>query len=879
MAENTTCDNQARRDAMPNAVGIGQDITILQRVHESLERTNRALQTLSACNAALVRAEDETALLRSIGQILIERGGYEAVWIGVLADETDKHLTDALAYGRLDPLHADIPLDWRPRNTTPMARALRERRPVRIADFAQTAGGDLWRRMHYHGGIFLPLFADHLLYGLLAIYTRPGDEIDADAAELLEEMASDLSYGIASLRTRGARDRAQQALAASECNLRTVIERVSEGMLVLDGDGRVLYANPAARNLLGRQHDRMFGETLGLPQVHGELTEVRVVRPDGSIASADMRVVQAEWYAKPARIIALHDTTAQRQAQEQVRLWARVFERSQELILVTDPKCRVIAANRAFERLTGYTADTVLGTMPDFLATPSESAAPLASIWEMVRSSGHWQGELVARRDNGSVVPLWAAISAAHDGNDHVQNYILIASDISEQKEAEARIEYLAYHDALTGLANRALFDVQLELAIAHARRSGGRFGVLFIDLDRFKSINDMFGHRAGDELLAQVARRLRGAVREEDTICRQGGDEFVILLSHFDKPTDLAAAAAKLLYRMNRPFEVAGTRVPLTASIGIAAYPEDGGHGEALVHNADTAMYYAKEQGRNNYQFFRDELNRRVVERIRLENDLRRAIERGEFVLHYQPLIRSVDGTVVGAEALVRWHYDGVIIEPDVFIGLAEETGLIVPIGDWVLEQACRQSRQWREDGLPALRIAVNLSASQFHPQQIERLYHMLHEYGINPPDIELELTERVLMHEAESSVALLRSLKESGLSVAIDDFGTGYSSLNYLRRFPIDRIKIDQSFIRDLATDPVDRAVTETIVALARSLHVAVVAEGVETMDEEAFMKALQCEELQGFLYGEPMPAADFVHWWRQRIATMGERGHDTP
>jgi diguanylate cyclase (GGDEF)-like protein len=437
-----------------------------------------------------------------------------------------------------------------------------------------------------------------------------------------------------------------------------------------------------------------------------------------------------------------------------------------------------------------------------------------------------------------------------------------LEAEIAERRLADQRVVHMAHHDALTGLPNRTLLADRVGQAIARAHRSGGKLAVLFLDLDRFKNVNDSFGHAVGDMLLTAVSARLTASRREEDTVARLGGDEFIVSIPDVADAAEAESVAARILSDLAKPFTINGHQLHADVSIGIALYPRDGDTAETLMRNADTAMYHAKESGRGNYQFFSEQLTERVSRRLSTETNLRRALERGEFTVHYQPLVNLATGRVDGAEALLRWpQQDDRLVSPVEFIPIAEETGLIVPLGEWVLLEACAQAQAWQAMH-PGLRIAVNLSARQFRQKNlIGMIEQVLGESRLHPSLLELELTEGMLMHNVEEATHILARLDEIGVRLAIDDFGTGYSSLSYLKRFPIHTLKIDRSFVRDISTDPDDAAIVTAIVAMARSLNLRVTAEGVETEEQAAFLRSLTCDQAQGFHFGRPMPSAEFA------------------
>ncbi|AJP49225.1 diguanylate cyclase [Rugosibacter aromaticivorans] len=448
--------------------------------------------------------------------------------------------------------------------------------------------------------------------------------------------------------------------------------------------------------------------------------------------------------------------------------------------------------------------------------------------------------------------------------NAHLVTATIEAHKLTEQVQtAKDQLDHLAHHDVLTDLPNRVLLQDRLSQAIELARRQGRQFAVMFMDLDQFKHINDSLGHVVGDQLLLSVAQRLVSCVRHSDTISRQGGDEFVLLLPYIERAEDAALSAQKMLAALALPHRIDQHDLHIGASIGISVYPDDGQDAETLIKNADTAMYSAKESGRNNYKFFEQSMNARAVQRQSVEVSLRRALERQEFVLHYQPKINLQSGTIVGVEALIRWqHPERGLLLPAQFVPIAEDCGLILPIGRWVLREACRQVQVWLDSGLRAVPVAVNISAVEFrHKSFLEAVALILKETDLAPRYLELELTESVLMHDADDSVPVLEALKAMGVRLAIDDFGTGYSSLSYLKRFPIDTLKIDQFFVRDIATNADDATIVRTIIGMGKNLKQRVIAEGVETHEQLAFLRAQQCEEGQGFLFSHPLSVENFA------------------
>ena len=558
------------------------------------------------------------------------------------------------------------------------------------------------------------------------------------------------------------------------------------------------------------------------------------------------------------------DITERKQAEARQRLAAVVFEAARDAILVLDSERRIVAVNPTFTAISGYTEMEVRGRTPRLLWAERQPEAYYATLWQTVSHEGVWQGEFWSRRKDGERRAVLASLGAVRDAANQVTYYVGIATDITVSKMAEQRIERLAFFDTLTDLPNRVLLTQRAELALALAKRHHDALAVLFLDLDRFKEVNDSLGHAEGDELLIQVAARLKTLTRTEDTVCRLGGDEFVLLLPEADQEGALRVAG-KILAVFHSPFTVASHSLQVTISIGIALYPHDGVDFAELLRNADTALYRAKQDGRNTYVLYDQAMNAALVERLMLETDLRGAIAAGHLCAYFQPKIRLTDQALVGAEALMRWiHPECGPISPNQFIPVAEASDLIITLGDWMLGEVCRQMAAWRRQGWPPLVVAVNLAARHFRqPGLADRICGLLEAYGLPPHVLELELTESTLLKLEAQTEDTLCALRQLGVGLAIDDFGTGYSSLSYLKRLPLTALKIDQSFVRDLATDLDDRALAATIVAIGHQMNMVVVAEGVETEDQHHFLLEQGCDLAQGYFFGHPMPAEEFTDW----------------
>ncbi len=550
-------------------------------------------------------------------------------------------------------------------------------------------------------------------------------------------------------------------------------------------------------------------------------------------------------------------------SRKDLHLANKVIEASLDGVMICDPRGLIEFVNPAFSQLTGYTFEEVVGKSPRVLKSGRHDEEFYHRLWDTLTEKGVWQGEIWNRRKGGDVFPEWLTINAIYDEQGRVAQYAAIFSDITERKRTEERIKNLAYFDVLTGLPNRRLFVDRLQVAIANAHRHTQSLAIMFLDLDLFKRINDTLGHGIGDSVLVETARRLGQCVREGDTVARLGGDEFVILLPELDHVEDAAKLAERVISLVKQPFVIDQHELYVTTSIGIAVYPDDGQTSELLLKNADTAMYRAKDLGRNSFQLYTQSMNARSFERLAMESSLRHALIRGEFALVYQGKVDLVSGRMLGVEALVRWHHPELgLVSPVEFIPLAEAMGLIGDIGAWVLKTACAQCKSWHELGLPPVRVAVNVSALQFRENDVPDLVQQaLAESGLAPQYLELELTETVLMQRVEEVAAVLRELRQMGVHISIDDFGTGYSSLSYLKRMPIDALKIDRSFVNDITEDGDGAEIVSTIINLAHNLKLRAVAEGVETEEQAAFLRSKGCDEIQGFLVSRPVSATDLV------------------
>jgi len=562
--------------------------------------------------------------------------------------------------------------------------------------------------------------------------------------------------------------------------------------------------------------------------------------------------------------IARADTDAAlRDSEHRLELARQVFDSTQEAILMTDADANIVAANPAFEEITGYREAEVMGKNPRTMKSGRHDDAFYAAMWDCLEKDGQWRGEIWNRRKNGEIYPASMSISAVHDEHGRRTAYVSVSTDLSALKAAHHQLDFLSSHDPLTLLPNRSLFTDRLQQALAAARQDASQVALLLFNVDRLTRINDSLGHAAGDAVLREVARRAGEVAGTTNTVARLSGDEFVLLLTGFDDTDDVIYCAQRLIDAAAQPHQVDEHDVVVTGSVGISVYPRDGDTPGDLLKAADAALTLVKDSGRNGFRFFKGEMNAEALRWLALETRLRRAIERDELALHYQPQVSRIDGRLVGMEALLRWRSDEIgPVSPADFIPLAEDTGLIHPIGEWVVRQACFQNKAWQNAGLAPVRVAVNVSASQFKAGTVAQVVRTaLSDSGLAPCWLEVELTESVMMGDSSAAEGQMAELRALGVSLSLDDFGTGYSSLGYLSRFPLDKLKIDQTFVRNIATEQRSAAIAQATIALAQGLSLAVVAEGVETIGQRDFLGTLGCDVLQGYLYGRPVPAFEMA------------------
>ena len=663
--------------------------------------------------------------------------------------------------------------------------------------------------------------------------------------------------------------RAEEARAAANAQRKAVLDAATRvSIIATDADGTITVFNSGAERMLGYSAEEIIGRR-SLTDIHADPDAVQAVgehewvymRKDGQriVVAVSVTALHSDDGALTGFLHVATDITERKSAEETLRNQSAAITASMDGIAILNERLEFTYVNDSLARLFGYPPDgSLLGRSLCDLYEPHEQVRLITTIVPLVHERGRWRGEATGMRRDGVNFPQEISLTAIAGGG-----MVCVVRDITERTYAEEQIKHLAYHDALTNLPNRLLFKDRLTVALSHAQRDGSNLAVLFLDLDRFKVINDSLGHNIGDQLLQAVAARVQACVRDSDTVARLGGDEFTVLLPRLHRAEDAAPIATKIIEAIRYPFHIEGREFFITTSIGISLFPDDGEDAEALIKNADTAMYQAKEVGRDNYQLFNAIVNAKALQRIALEHGLRKALAAEEFEVHYQPIVDFRTGGVTGMEALLRWTHPQLgQIPPSTFIPLAEATGVMIPIGTWALREACRKAKEWHDAGHRTLSLAVNLSVTQLQQTDlVDRVRSILAETGFPARLLELEITESSAMQSPETSIRMLYDLKRLGLRISLDDFGTGHSSLSYLKRFPIDTLKIDQSFVRDITEDPDTAAIVTAIIAMAHSLRLKVIAEGVEFTEQANFLRRHSCDQMQGYLVTPPVAAPEFL------------------
>jgi len=672
---------------------------------------------------------------------------------------------------------------------------------------------------------------------------------------------------------------AEQALQKEDERFRELVMASPAAMLIVDSDMNVKLMNSAFSTLFGYTIEDIWDFESWWPKAYPDeryrqkvqsiwadhiadaerkqSTSIEPIMVDITCAGGFVKKVEVQMGSiSDYSLVVFNDLSERISMDNRDRRSAAVIEHINQGVMITDLNASIVAVNSAFTTITEYSEEEVLGQKPSMLSSGRHDRFFYENLWEHLQEKGSWQGEIWNRRKSGEVYVEDLTITPVYDENGLKINYVGIFTDITHAKLSEEELHHLAHHDPLTDLPNRLLFNTHLKQAVARASRMNSRVGILFLDLDRFKNVNDSLGHQAGDELLIEVGKRLQHTLRDEDVLARLGGDEFVILIEGVDDEERLGVFTQRLIDSIAAPFTLRGQEVFIGTSVGISIFPGDGKQADILMRNADSAMYQAKERGRNNYQFYTKKLTEAAFERLMMEMELRKALAADEFSVVYQPQVDMKNDRFIGCEALIRWTHPKMgMISPDKFIPIAEEAGLIAPIGDWVLRRACRDAKPWIEAGL-IKRISVNVSGYQVQQGSLLSVVEgALFETGLKAENLELEITETFIMEHAEEAIKTLEAIRELGVYIAIDDFGTGYSSLGYLKRLPVHTLKIDRAFVSDAAEDTDDAAIIRAIIALAQTLGLEVLAEGVENLEQQDFLVKESCYRAQGYFYSRPL------------------------
>lgn len=866
----------------PGFVCSLEDISLEVSQRQKIERLSRFNTTTQQIISQIPRCRDEESLYAAVCRIAVEHGGFSAATITTY-DPEHRRLSLVCHQGKwLDIIRerTESRIVKDPMKSL-RAKAILTGRSVFTSNFAEYNLQGFADRAASQGtrigsSAAIPIGAFGRRYKALGLFASDPNYFDQDIMALTNEIQRDICFGLENLHREHQRHSAEKALRRNEEQLRLASSLTGLCLYEINLTENTIWLDESASRTLALTE----GDTI-LPlralyryiQNTDDVEYYQRLPEDYRSGKINHHSIESLWLTQDGtrrwlrnaggkignenRVLGfIQDVTEEHQEEEQYRLASAMFESSNEAIVITDMKGIILMLNPGLERMTGYTANELVGHHVSEMKSSRKLSKTFTERREALAEKGTWQGEIYIRTKNGVDIPVLENASIVRDRHGNATHCVRQAIDITEQKEFQRRISYLAYRDALTDLPNRTLLRERVEQSMAIAKREGLKLAVLFLDLDLFKNINDSLGHNIGDRLLVQISQRLRQNVRDMDTVGRLGGDEFLILLFDVD-PDGAAQVAQKVLNACARNFICEKHELNVTSSLGIAMYPKDGESFDELLRTADTAMYHAKEKGRNSFSFFTDEMNDTVFRRMTMENSLRKAVESKSFSLCYQPKYCLKRQRILGLEALIRWRHPELgEVPPDQFISIAEDCGLIQEIGQWVLQESISQLKTWRAlCGYP-LHIAVNFSVRQLAETNIvDKIDNLLQKANLPSDALEIELTESLLATNSARTLNILRALKQREMSIAIDDFGTGYSSLSYLKQFPIDRLKIDKSFVRDLETDESDRAIAKAIVALGHSLGMTVIAEGVENAAQLEILKAMGCDEGQGFFLAAPM------------------------
>ena len=868
---------------------IIQDISEKKEKEKQILFLNQIYDAVSRTNQALLECADEEALYRRVCQIAVGYGGMKMAWVGK-RDEASELIKPVASHGEGTGYLNDLVISARAdavEGRGPSGVAFREHRVVIVQDFDTDPITAPWhehgRRYGWGASAAIGILRGGEPHAVLTFYHPEKNSFTAKITELMAEMSANISFGLDRFDLAVAQRQAMRALEEGAHRYHEIIETAMDGFWVVDTEGLLLEVNDTYVQRSGYSREELLrmripdldvtmdeadiAERLeGMKTVGHVRFETKHRAKDGSIWPVEVSKVYLP--QNGGRHYAfIRDISERYRAEEELRVAATVFN-AQEAMMVTDADGNILRVNQAFSKITGYSAAEVMGKNPSIMQSGRHGKDFYIDMWEKIEKCGSWQGEIWDKRKNGEIYPKWLSISSVKGHDGEVSHYVGSFTDITAYKKTQDEVVSLAFYDQLTELPNRRLLLDRLQHALAASNRNKLFGALLYIDLDHFKNINDTQGHDVGDVMLQEIARRLRLTVREQDTIARLGGDEFVVLLEELSADQEHAATQAKLvggklMDTLRHPYTLQGKEYPASISIGVALFRNlDSGGIHEILKRADMAMYEAKKAGRNTLRFFDPAMQIALENRAWLESDLREASAEGRFILLYQRQVNS-QGRIMGAETLLRWrHPERDLLTPKEFIGLSEETGLILPIGQWVLKEACHRLKAWESrPDTSKLMLSVNVSAREFKQENfVDNVMRILKETGAKPSLLELEITESMLLDNIDEFIEKMRVLRDAGVSFALDDFGTGYSSLSYLKKLPLNRLKIDQSFVQDLEHDPNDEAIVQTIIQMGQTLGLEVIAEGVETQAQCTMLEQYGCHHFQGYLFGAPTSLDSF-------------------
>jgi len=871
-------------------IGILRDVSERREAEERERRLMNIYRTLSATNEAIVHLESEAALLPLVCEIAVECGGLLTAWVGIPG--IDHRFIPVASYGKAKDFVNEVIIMSTPdrcEGRGPAGIVFREGGSMVAHDFRHNELTEPWQDAADIYGIqaasTFSIKRGGKPYGIWMVYSDRVDAFDEEIVQLLEEMAANISFALDNIDREARRREAEKALRESEARFRLVADEAPFPMLVHAEDGKVLRINRAwlettgfgmddiptiqewAEKACQGDADRIrnyFGRKFDVSrQAKGEEYVIRCKNGSERILQFSSSSLGKLADGRRTVISMAIDVTESRKAEEELRLAAMVYQDSSEGMMIMDSAGRIVAVNPAFEKMTGYNSIDIIGKDAQIFKSDEPGDEANRIITEALRSTGYWQGELWSRRKNGELFAARITINTTFQADSSIQRRVLLFSDITAKKQSEEMLWRQANFDALTGLPNRNLFRDHLSQELRKAKRTSAPLALMFLDLDGFKYVNDTLGHDMGDVLLKAAADRLNSCIRESDAVARLGGDEFTVILSELQDTGSVERVAGAILSKLATPFCLGDEIVYVSASIGITLYPEDGTEIEDLLKNADQAMYAAKQEGRNRYHYFTSSMQEAAQMRMRLVNDLRVALDGNQFEVVYQPIVELSSGIIHKAEALIRWqHPTRGLINPLEFIPLAEDTGMIIAFGNWVFHEAAKQAAKWRELHHPAFQVSVNISPVQFRNEGIDSSiwFEHLRALGLPAQGVVVEITEGLLLEATSRVKDQLLAFRDAGIEVALDDFGVGYSSLSYLKKFDIDYLKIDQSFVRNLAEGSDDMALCEAIIVMAHKLGLKVIAEGVETIEQKRLLANAECDYAQGYFFTEPVQADCF-------------------